>query len=139
MIEFKYRENLKVTPDKKLQVIARPNAVVTITNGRNSVEFNMLVDSGSDISAIPKSAGDKLGLKIKEGETIGTIEGIGGSISVVPRKLSLTIGEYKFSAAVVWAFTDDIPLILGRADVFDYFRIEFLQDIEIVRFHKAKQ
>lgn len=40
MIEFKYRENLKVTPDKKIEVIARPNAVVTITNDRISSEFN---------------------------------------------------------------------------------------------------
>lgn len=138
MIEFRYRENLKVSSEGKLQIIARPNAVVTITKGKTSVEFNMLVDSGSDISTIPKSAGDKLGLKIKEGETISTIEGVGGAISVVHRGLSLTIGDVSFPATLAWAFTDDIPLILGREDVFDRFHIEFLQDKEIVRFSKVK-
>lgn len=138
MIEFKYRENLKVTPDKKIEVIARPNAVVTITNDRISSEFNMLIDSGADISAIPKTAGIKLGLEIKEGETINTIEGIGGSVPVVHRKLKFTIGEVSFFTTVAWALTDDLPLILGREDVFDQFHIEFLQDKEIIRFHKIK-
>ena len=34
MTSFKYKEYIKVLPDKKLQVIPRPNAEVTLTNGK---------------------------------------------------------------------------------------------------------
>lgn len=138
MIEFKYKEQLKIDSTGIPFIVKRPNAVVTVSNKGQSYTLDMLVDSGADISIIPKVTGESLGLEIKSEKEIETIGGIGGSIPIVIREIDLKIGSEEFSAKIGWSLEEDIIPILGREDIFDRFHIEFLQDIETVRFHKVK-
>ncbi len=95
----------------------------------------MLVDSGADISLLPKSVGDELGLEIEHEERIHSIQGLGGKVPVIYRNLIIKIGKEEFSSKVGWVLIDGFPPILGREIVFNKFHIEFLQDRETVNFY----
>lgn len=67
-----------------------------------------------------------LGFKIKEGEEIKQLSGIGrNAIPYVLREIKMKIGEKEFDARIAWSLIEDIPLVLGRLDVFDKFAIIF--------------
>lgn len=139
MIEFRYKEGLKRIGDKgELFIIKRPNAIVTIINGDNKCTLDMVVDSGADITLIPKNIGEDLGLEISSEKEIKSIGGIGGRIPIIERKLILKIGSEEFPATIGWALEEDLVPLLGREDVFDRYHIEFLQDKEITRFRNTK-
>jgi hypothetical protein len=46
----------------------------------------------------------------------------------------MSIGQKRFQATLAWAQMEHVPLLLGRIDVFDHFRITFHQNKHIVRF-----
>lgn len=56
-----------------------------------------------------------------------TVQGISGSIGVIYTTVEVTIGEPTISAKIAWAQLEMVPLLLGRADVFDAFHITFEQ------------
>lgn len=138
MIEFKYKEYITPLPDNKIQIIPKPNAEVTIANGSIVRTFDMLIDSGADMTLIPKAAGEDLGLKMEREEKIYNVGGIGGKVPVVYRNLILTIGKERIPCPVGWILVDGVPPILGREVVFDKFHIEFLQDKETTILRKVK-
>lgn len=138
MIEFKYKEYITPLPNNKIQIVPKPNAEVTLANGSIVRVFDMLIDSGADISLLPKSAGEEIGLELEHEEKVCNIGGLGGKVPVVYRKLIITIGGEKFSCPVGWVLIDGFPPILGREVVFDRFHIEFLQDKEVTIFRKPE-
>lgn len=94
MIEFDYKEYIKTDERGEiLGVYYRPNAIVKLINGDRYIVSNMLIDSGADISIIPKTEGEALGFRIEEGEKIEDISGIGGQIPVVHRTINFNIGQ----------------------------------------------
>ncbi len=105
----------------------KPFIPVTLITSTTSLKRHFLVDSGADITLVPKEAGKKIGFALKEGEEIQSIGGVSGSLPVVYRELRLQIGEFEFNAPVAWALEEDIPFLLGREIVFDKFDIEFKQ------------
>lgn len=46
----------------------------------------------------------------------------------------MRIGEFGFEAKIGWAQIEHVPLLLGRADIFDKFRVTFLQPSKKVLF-----
>lgn len=99
----------------------------------NWIELHPYIDSGADITMIPLSFGKLLGLKINKNE-VNKIGGIRGSVPVAYRKLRMEIGDYQMIINVAWALIEDVPPLLGRADVFDKFNIAFKQTKRIVEF-----
>ncbi|MEW5759129.1 MAG: hypothetical protein AB1755_06690 [Candidatus Omnitrophota bacterium] len=139
MIQFDYKPYIKTDKDGELIAIYyRPNAIIKLTNGNHSVTSNMIVDSGADISIIPKSEGDLLGFRIEEGEEVKDISGIGGQIPILYRTVDMFIGAENMKIKVAWALVDDLPPILGREDIFDNFNIEFRQKDKKIIFHKLQ-
>lgn len=139
MIEFDYKGYIKT--DEKGEILGvyyRPNAVVKLINGDRYLVSNMLIDSGADVSVIPKTEGEALGFKIEEGEKVEDINGIGGQIPVVNRVITFNIGCENLTAKIAWALVDDIPPIIGREDIFDVFDIEFRQREKKVKFQRIK-
>lgn len=118
-VEFPFiEEKAEVVP-----YILRPYAKVIFN--RKIPEW-LYVDSGADITLLPKKFGEFLGFKFKEGEEIKEIKGIGGSkVPYVVRKVSMKIGEKEFKARVAWSLTEDVPLVLGRLDIFNKFDVLF--------------
>ncbi len=97
----------------------------------------MYIDSGADISLIPRQLGEALGLVSSKG-SIQEIGGIGGkSVSVIISAVKIRIGRRVLDARIAWSLIDDVPLILGRMDVFDTFTVRFDQRKGVVEFSSS--
>jgi hypothetical protein len=83
-------------PWKRFLYGAHKLVYVLLSQERYMVPVMMLVDSGADISMIPKTIGDQLGFRLERGEMVYTVGGIGGGIPVVYRSVFLTVGEDSF-------------------------------------------
>lgn len=121
MITFKYKK------EKSRQgiIVFRPVAEVVIENVANSVEVGMYIDSGADISLIPLSVGLALGFK-ETAKEIKVIKGIAGeAVPYIVKSARFSLAGYKFNARIGWALIEEVPLLLGRLDVFTRFRIIF--------------
>lgn len=85
----------------------------------------MLLDSGADISLIPYSVGETIGLELDMANR-GEVQGIGeGSVPYILSQVKLRIEDIEILARFGWALIEEIPFILGRLDVFQKFSIEF--------------
>ncbi len=84
----------------------------------------MYIDSGADITLVPRNFGALLGLDLSK--NLGQIRGIGEAI--VPLSLQdvtfrLETDEVKVKIAV--ALINQVPYVLGRYDFFKLFKITF--------------
>ncbi len=132
MIIFKYKEEFTSLKEK----IRRPIAEVFLKTQSNSwIEFHPYIDSGADITMISLSLGKLLGLKINE-DKIQRIGGIRGSVPIIYAHREMRIGEVVFDAKIAWSLIENVPLLLGRTDVFDIFKVTFEQYKKIIIFEK---
>lgn len=102
--------------------------------GDKEIRDTFYIDSGADITLIPRSVGELIGLKIGNDKIIDLYGISGGNISVIVKKIRIRIGEHEFSIRVAWALTEKVPLILGRKDIFDKFNISFKEKEGIIEF-----
>lgn len=91
---------------------------------------------GADHTLIPYRVGRFLGLSGVDGE-VHEIHGISGAVGVIYCDVELEIASLQFPARVAWAQLEEVPLLLGRTDVFDRFEITFKQSERIVVFRSA--
>jgi len=87
-----------------------------------------LLDSGADLSIIPKDFAELIGAKI--GKEVVKANGLGGQVNVANSKVEVRINgdhrDYTFSIPIQVILDKSItPNILGRDGFFSYFRIEF--------------
>lgn len=121
MIEFPFVTG----QSQKFGQILKPIIPVRISGPARSVNLSMLVDSGADLSIVPFSVGEVIGLPL-DISTRGEVHGIGeGAVSYVLGQAELQIGQISFQARIGWALIEEVPFILGRLDVFDKLVIEF--------------
>ena len=121
MVRFNYRKQ----KSKAFGTVYRPMAEILLIYERK-VKETFYIDSGADITLIPRSVGELLGLKIKDDDKIIDLYGIGdAAISAVIKGIKIKVGEHEIPVHVGWALTEKIPLILGRMDVFNRFKIVF--------------
>lgn len=131
-IRFPFRQG----PSEIYGALLRPVAKVCLRTARLTwLPHYMFVDSGADYTLLPKTLGEVLGLRKEINDTLHRSKGVGGSIGVVMRRLQMKIGRHRFAVDVGWASTDDVPLLLGRADVFDRFDVRFSQREHVTEFH----
>jgi len=125
-VEFAFRRE----SSNLLGAIGRPVARVIVMHRRRRVPQLFYVDSGADITLIPKSVGDLLGLTLASSREIREIKGIGErGVPIVIRRLRLQVGSKIFSARVAWCLIEEVPLLLGRLDCFRLFEITFRHDL----------
>lgn len=119
-VTFKYRTE----KSKIFRSIRRPVAKAYL-EGREGgwLPCFMYIDSGADFTLIPYRLGLSLGME-KEKE-VEEVYGVGGGIPVVIKSLTMKLGDVSLNVRVGWSLREDIPIILGRLDVFDKFDIEF--------------
>lgn len=127
MKKFFFR-TYKVTALGQIRV---PVGIVTLTNMENSIVLEMLIDTGADISLVPKSIGTYLGFRKEQNEKGTTITGIGGTVRIFYRPLTMKLGRWEFQTTVGWAENDDAPLVHGRFGVLNRFKVEFLNETSI--------
>lgn len=97
--------------------------------GKESMDASGLIDSGADFSAMPKDIADILGLDLSGKQE--KIRGIGGETKAVTAKLSLIVekGHERYSIPVEFKvllqIESDFPILLGRKNFFEGFKITF--------------
>lgn len=132
-IEFPYiEEKANIVP-----TILRPIARVKLINDNKETTVDMYIDSGADISLIPYSVGIALGYKLEPEDKIKRIGGIGGGkISVVVKKAKMKINNQKLKIKLAWCTSENVPLILGRMDIFNKYNILFKEKQKKIVFIK---
>ena len=131
MIKFKYQPFPSL-----LGEILRPMADVILEANRQRVEVSMCVDSGADITMIPFRLGRALSLKQSSSDKILEIKGVSGSgVPYVIKRVNLILNKRKLSVRIAWALIEEVPLLLGRMDVFNRFKIIFDEKQELIIFH----
>src|SRR3989344_672035 len=123
----------------KYKAIKRPNGelvklplIPVAITGKSSikVEVGALIDSGADISIVPKDIAEFLVINL-DGEK-DRYKGIGGEVDVINTILQINIQKghesYDFQIPAQVILTDEkIPFLLGRTKFFDEFQILFDQ------------
>ena len=123
MIEFEFEKR----QTQKLGEILKPIVPVTIIGPKRSLNIFMLLDSGADLSLLPYSVGETIGLEL-DIENRSEVQGIGeGSVPYILTAVKLQIQDIEILVRVGWALIEEVPFILGRLDVFQNFSIEFRQ------------
>jgi len=121
LVEFIYREE----ESRLLGKVLRPVAEIDIrANGAEWFPTLMYVDSGADISLVPRSFGQLLGLDVSK--NLGEVRGIGEA--VVPLSLQtvkMKIGPDTVEVKIAVALINEVPYILGRHDFFKFFKVTF--------------
>ena len=135
MVQFKFRPFLT----DRLGLIYRPYATVTLRYGSHSVVDQFLVDAGADMTMIPMRIGNALRLPAPQPGEIIPLGGIGGFLPAVHRKVIMEIGNHRLEARIAWAQSERSPLLLGRVDVFDFFKITFDQTARVTTFIRKKK
>ncbi|MEW6104397.1 MAG: retropepsin-like aspartic protease [bacterium] len=111
-------------------------STLRIISEEKGYRCQMLIDSGADITLIPKRAGDYLGFRIEK-ETIREIRGIGeGALPYIIKPVQIEIGEYRIKGRIGWVLIEEVPFLLGRLDIFDQFDIKFDHLAKKVGFEK---
>ena len=96
------------------------------------------MDSGADISLIPESVGEALGFSTGESDLREVRSVSGHFIKIAVKNVKICIGRRIFNVRIGWALTEDVPLLLGRLDVFDKFKITFDEKNKTVIFRWNK-
>lgn len=131
MIKFKYQRYPSL-----LGEILRPMADIILETNRQKIEISMCVDSGADITMIPFRFGRALGFKQKPSDRILELRGVSGTgVPYIIKKVNLIINNKKLPIRMAWALMEEVPLLLGRMDVFNKFKITFDEKQELVTFH----
>ena len=121
MIKFSFKK--VVSP--KFGEVLKPVIPVIVIGPKRKVKTFMLLDSGADISLIPYSAGEIIGLDL-DMTTRSEIQGVGeGSVPYVPSQIKLQIEDIEITIRIGWALIEEVPFILGRLDLFQKFALEF--------------
>ncbi len=121
MIEFPFEARYL----ERFGQILKPIIPVTLIGPKRSVNIFMLLDSGADISFIPYSVGETIGLELNLANR-REVQGIGeGSVPYILSQVRLKIADAEISARIGWSLIEEVPFILGRLDVFQNFSIEF--------------
>ena len=129
-ITFRYKSVKR--PDGSL--VKTPSIPITII-GKESFDTIALLDSGADISAIPKSIAELLGLNLKSNVVFAY--GIGGKVRSIETIIRILFQKghekYSFNLPVKVILDDyNFPILLGRSGFFNEFVIIFDQENEKV-------
>jgi hypothetical protein len=122
-------------------VIRRPMIPLTF-DGKEKIDVIAMLDSGSDMTIIPKELADILVINY-----IGPNEISGIDRTPVQAKegyIEITFGKareiYQFKIPVLVPLNEKegMPIIIGRAGFFDKFKITFSESERKIEFKKAK-
>jgi len=131
MIKFRYRKE----PSQITGTTLRPVAEVLLEAGREKIELAMYIDSGADITMVSLELGKALGFKQSPNDEILEIKGVSGSgVPYILKKANLLINGITLPIRLAWALIEEVPLLLGRLDIFPKFKITFDEKNELVIF-----
>jgi len=125
-ISFRYKSVKR--PDGSL--VKSPSVPITMIGKSMRFDTAALIDSGADISAIPKDIAELIGLNLDKPVT--SAYGIGGKVDSIQTTMNIILekGHEKYDLILpvnVIMGKYDFPVLLGRTGFFDKFTILFDQ------------
>ena len=121
MIRRRFREERS-----SLGIVLRPIAEVILEKDDFAVEIPMYVDSGADISMIPFRFGKALGFKQGKEDAIREIKGVSGAkVPYILKQVTLILNGKRLKVRMAWALVEEVPMLMGRMDIFNKFRVVF--------------
>lgn len=121
MIRYEFREE-----KSGIGKVLRPVAEVVLKNDNLTVGIPMYIDSGADVSMIPLHFGRALGLKQNDDDVIREIKGVSGAgVPYILKKITLLLNGKRLEIRIAWALVEGVPMLMGRMDIFDKFRVVF--------------
>ncbi|PKP59385.1 MAG: hypothetical protein CVT89_01360 [Candidatus Altiarchaeales archaeon HGW-Altiarchaeales-2] len=137
VIKFRYKKGeSKIFPD-----VYRPVADVNLWSSQREkwICVSMYIDSGADITLIPKSIGELLGFEFNKSE-IAELNGVGGGmVAVIIKKVPIRIEDHEFEVKVAWSMIEDVPCLMGQEGIFDRFDIKFKKKDKIIEFEPLSE
>lgn len=134
--------NYHKLPNKKGVDKRTPTIPITLKGGaETSIQVYALIDSGADISIIPKALAEVLDLDLSG--KIHPSYGIAGEIKVKDSKMRVTIKKNHETSTFVIPVQiiltgEEPPIILGRAGFFERFVITIDEDRQKIRLKKVQ-
>lgn len=129
-MKFEYIE----TDSRIFGKIYKPLVYIEIFSEKHDIWCGIdkvLVDTGADISIIPKNMGELIVNTIESGRK-AIIKGVtAGELSIHIHKLRIKVAGKEFESPVAIADTDDVPSVLGRFEALDIFNAEFTKGKEL--------
>jgi len=116
------------------RIINRPKITIFLCSTQNEWRgFNVYVDSGADLSLFTRNDAEFLGLSLTQGE-YHPIAGVGRVlVPAFVHAVKMKIGDTVLEVKAAFADSDEVPRLLGRADVFSHFKITFAEkNLEII-------
>ena len=119
-------------PNLRGENILRPLLPVTLSHEGKSIEATGLIDSGSDISILPYSIGQRLGLIWDERRAL---IGLSGNLRQTPAQgvgLMAQVGDFQSVMLMfAWIEAENAPLIFGQISFFMKFDVCFHRSAEV--------
>ena len=130
---FKYKpEKLKSGA-----ILYRP-IVPLVLEGKDKIDVFSILDSGSDITIIPKEMAEVLDIKYTKENEVSGINGV--AIKSREGKLRVSFGKghevYSFEIPVLVPEKENLSVIIGRAGFFSQFKITFIESERKMEFKK---
>jgi len=123
--KFPYRKE----ESELLGLVYRPVVDFEVKTTTGWIPVIAYADSGADITLLPKSFIELLGIAFEE-KDITDIGGVGGGkVPVIVKETELKICGKIIKAKVAIALIEEIPYLLGREDIFDFFKVCFRQKV----------
>ncbi len=110
--------------------IPYPVVPVVTANGKKLLKYDFIVDTGADVTTLPKYIAEELGIDLSKLQS-GNSQGIGeGLIKTWETKVKIRIGNVDFRIRCSFVSSNKIPPLLGKIDIFDRFNLYFDNDKE---------
>ena len=130
MIRARYKNE-----NSSFGAVKRPVIEVLLENNGEYVKIPMYIDSGADISMIPYRFGKAIGFKQEKEDIISEIQGISGAtVSYIVKRVNIKLNNKNLSVRIAWAMLEEVPILMGRMDIFDKFRIIFDEKAGLIDF-----
>ncbi len=112
--------------------LPRPEVVIRVTGVADSVRVRGLVDTGAEVTLVPRRLADLIGAVVEPGESTSVIGFAGHQVEIVTGRVDWQLGEgekaLRWTSRVGFAtFADpsDEEIILGHAGFLEFFRATF--------------
>lgn len=114
--------------------IFNPLALIPVKASWGWQRLWFLIDSGADVTMIPVSLANELGIKYNPNAK-DKLYGIGQqALPASPGKLKLMIGNREIEIRSYFVHSQDSILLLGRLDIFEQFSVNFDRSSQSVIF-----
>lgn len=108
--------------------IPYPILPVTITSGKKSLKYDFVVDTGADVTTMPKHMAYELGIDLSN-LAKGKSQGVGeGLVETWETKVRMQIANERVLVRCSFVSSNKIPPLLGKVDIFSRFNFYFDND-----------